>query len=289
MATLENDTLRIDIQEKGAQLTSIVDKQTNIEHLWQADPAVWPWHAPNLFPIIGGCLNNQLLIDGKTYPMQRHGFARQLPFTLVESTANSATFSLQSSDQTKTSYPYAFDFQINYSLTENQLDVMYRVINQDDKTVFFSVGAHPAFAVPFLDDEAYEDYYLEFEKAEPLETSMLSAEGYFTGETKTVPTDGSRLALTKHLFDEDALVFKHIDSRSVTIRSTKNDHAVTVTYKEFPYLGVWAKPGAPFVCIEPWLGCADSVGELLPIEQKELIQQVAVGQTFAATFSIKIS
>jgi galactose mutarotase-like enzyme len=289
MVTLENDTLRIDIQEKGAQLTSIVDKQTTIEHLWQADPAVWPWHAPNLFPVVGGCLSNQLLIDGKRYPMQRHGFARQSPFTPVESTATSAIFSLQSSDETMADYPYAFDFQIGYSLAGNKLDVTYRVINQDNKTVFFSVGAHPAFAVPFLDGEAYEDYYLEFEKAEPLETSMLSADGYFTGETKLVPTDGNRLPLTKNLFDEDALVFKHINSRSVSIRSTKNGHAVTITYEEFPYLGIWAKPGAPFVCIEPWLGCADSVGELLPIERKELIQQVAVGQTFSATLSIKIS
>jgi galactose mutarotase-like enzyme len=221
--------------------------------------------------------------------MQRHGFARQSPFTLVESTATSATFSLQSSDETMADYPYAFDFQIGYSLAGNKLDVTYRVINQDNKTVFFSVGAHPAFAVPFLDGEAYEDYYLEFEKAEPLETSMLSADGYFTGETKLMPTDGNRLALTKNLFDEDALVFKHINSRSVSIRSTKNGHAVTITYEEFPYLGIWAKPGAPFVCIEPWLGCADSVGELLPIERKELIQQVAVGQTFSAAFSIKVS
>lgn len=289
MATLENDTLRIVIQEKGAELTSIFDKKNDIEHLWQADPAVWPWHAPNLFPVVGGCLNNQLLIDDKTYPMQRHGFARQSQFTLKEVTDTSAVFSLMASEQTEPAYPYMFEFQIAYELQENQLDVTYRVVNQDDKTVFFSVGAHPAFAVPFLDGEAYEDYYLEFEKTEPLETSMLSAEGYFTGETKPVPTEDNRLALTKHLFDEDALVFKHLDSRLVTIRSAKNDHAVTVSYEGFPYLGVWAKPGAPFVCIEPWLGCADSIGEPKPIEQKELIQQVAFGQTFSATFSIQIS
>ncbi|QKZ12002.1 aldose 1-epimerase family protein [Spirosoma sp. KUDC1026] len=289
MATLENDTLRIVIQEKGAELTSIFDKKNTIEHLWQADPAVWPWHAPNLFPVVGGCLNNQLLIDGKAYPMQRHGFARQSQFTLKEVTDTRATFSLAANAQTKAAYPYLFEFQIAYELQEDKLDITYRVVNQDDKTVFFSVGAHPAFAVPFLDGEAYEDYYLEFETDEPLETAMLSAEGYFTGETKPIPTENNRLALTKHLFDDDALVFKHINSRSVTIRSTKNERAVTVAYDKFPYLGVWAKPGAPFVCIEPWLGCADSVGEQLPIEQKELIQQVAVGETFSATFSIQIS
>jgi galactose mutarotase-like enzyme len=208
---------------------------------------------------------------------------------LKESTDSSVTFALQSNEQTSESYPYAFEFQTKYDLQENQLNVTYRVVNQDNKTVFFSVGAHPAFAVPFVEGETYEDYYLEFEKPEPLETSMLSAEGYFTGETKLIPTEGNRLLLTKHLFDDDALVFKQISSRSVTIRSTKNDRAVTVAYDEFPYLGIWAKPGASFVCIEPWLGCADSVGELRPIEQKELIQQVAVGQIFSATFSIKIN
>ncbi|GAB3749660.1 aldose 1-epimerase family protein [Spirosoma pomorum] len=289
MATLENDTLRVTIQEKGAELTSIFDKENSIEHLWQADPAVWPWYAPNLFPVVGGCLNNQLLVEEKTYPMQRHGFARQSTFSLKESTDSSVTFALQSNEQTAEAYPYAFEFQIKYDLQGNQLNVTYRVVNQDDKIVFFSVGAHPAFAVPFFEGETYEDYYLEFEKAEPLETSMLSAEGYFTGETKLIPTEGDCLLLTKHLFDDDALVFKQISSRSVTIRSTKNDRAVTVAYDEFPYLGIWAKPGASFVCIEPWLGCADSIGELRPIEQKELIQQVAVGQIFSATFSIKIN
>ncbi|MBD2700984.1 aldose 1-epimerase family protein [Spirosoma sp. BT702] len=294
MTTLENDFIRVAIRPKGAELTSIVHKPSGIEHLWQAEPTIWGWHAPNLYPVVGGCLNNVVLIDGKTYPMERHGFARQSVFEFTESTKNHAVFLLRSSEATKTHFPYEFDFQIIYELDEKQLTVTYRVVNRDEKTIYFSVGAHPAFAVPFSAEEAYEDYFLQFEQTEPLETHMLSANGFFTGEVKQVPTErsdtsGNRLRLTKHLFDQDALVFKNINSRSVVIRSTKHNHSVAVRFPEFPNLGLWAKPGAPFVCIEPWLGCADSEGDLKPIEQKEAIQHVATGKVFEASFSIVLT
>lgn len=288
MTTLENNHLRVTIRPQGAELTSIFHKITCIEHLWQADPAVWGWYAPNLFPVVGGCLNNQVLIDGKTYPMERHGFTRTSSFETTESTATHAVFSLRSSVKTRVHFPYDFEFQISYELEDARLTVTYRIVNKDDKTVFFSVGAHPAFAVPFYAGEAYEDYYLEFEQAEALETHLLSAAGYFTGETKPVPTKGRHLGLTKHLFDADALVFKNLASRRVAICTDRHNHAVIVDYPSFPYLGLWAKPGAPFVCIEPWLGCADSEGQPKPIQDKELIQSVEMGSEFERSFSITI-
>ncbi|QHV98205.1 aldose 1-epimerase family protein [Spirosoma endbachense] len=289
MTTLENHHLRVSIRPKGAELTSIFHKSTGIEHLWQADPSVWGWHAPNLFPVVGGCLNNQLLVDGKTYPIERHGFARQSIFETTESTATHAVFSLRSSESTRIHFPYEFEFQIIYELNGPALTVTYRVVNEDEKTVFFSVGAHPAFAVPFKPDEAYEDYFIEFEQTESLETHRLSSAGYFNGETKPVATEGNRLLLTKHLFDQDALVFKNLASRRVAIRTDKHAHSVTVDYPAFPYLGIWAKPGAPFVCIEPWLGCADSEGQQKPIEAKEAIQHVEAGHVFNASFTITIA
>ncbi|NEU68732.1 aldose 1-epimerase family protein [Spirosoma agri] len=289
MTTLENDHLRVSIRPKGAELTSILHKASGIEHLWQAAPDVWGWHAPNLFPVVGGCLNNQLLIDGKTYPIERHGFARQSIFETTESSATHAVFSLHSSDATRVHFPYEFDFQIIYELTDSTLTITYRVVNEDEKMVYFSVGAHPAFAVPFLPGEAYEDYFIEFDQKEPLETHMLSAAGFFNGETKPVPTVGNRLPLTKHLFDQDALVFKELASRRVAIRSDRHEHSVTVDYPAFPYLGIWAKPGASFVCIEPWLGCADSEGPQKPIEEKEDIQHVEPGQVFTASFTVTVA
>ncbi|WP_420146900.1 aldose 1-epimerase family protein [Spirosoma sp.] len=289
MTTLENDFLRVSIRPKGAELTSLLHKPSGIEHLWQANPTVWGWHAPNLFPVVGGCLNNQLLINGKTYPIERHGFARQSFFETTESTLTHAILSLRSSAVTRVHFPYKFEFQIIYELDGPRLNVTYRVVNTDEQTVFFSVGAHPAFAVPFYVNENYEDYFIEFEKEEPLETHMLSSGGYFTGETKVISTEGTNLPLTKHLFDQDALVFKNLASRRVAIRSNRHDHAVVVNYAAFSYLGLWAKPGADFVCIEPWLGCADSEGSPKPIEQKEAIQQVEAGDVFEASFSIEVS
>jgi galactose mutarotase-like enzyme len=264
-------------------------KPSGIEHLWQADPTVWNWHAPNLFPVVGGCLNNQLLIDGKTYPIERHGFARQSVFDTTESTQTHAIFSIRSSDTTRVHFPYEFEFQVIYELDGPKLTVTYRVVNEDEQPVYFSVGAHPAFAVPFKPEEAYEDYFIEFERTEPLETHRLSSAGYFTGETKPVPANGNRLALTTHLFDDDALVFKNLASRRVVIRSEKHKHSLSVSFPAFPYLGLWAKPGAPFVCVEPWLGCADSEGAPKPIQQKEAIQRLEIGDVFEAAFTIEVS
>jgi len=285
---LSNNILSVSIRPQGAELTSIVHKPTETEHLWQGDPAVWGWHAPNLFPVVGGCLNNQILVDGVAYPMGRHGFARQSVFELVEQTETRACFTLTDSDETKKAFPYRFVFEVEYALNDNTLSVTYRVHNTDDKPVFFSVGAHPAFNVPFGAGENYDDYWLEFEQDEPLTTHLLSTDGYFTGETQLIPMDENRLHLTKHLFDQDALVSKNLRSRAVSIRSKNHDRAVTVSFDGFPYLGLWAKPGASFVCIEPWLGCADSVGEPIEFSQKELIQQVAVGSVVEATFIVRI-
>jgi galactose mutarotase-like enzyme len=289
MTTLENDFLRVTTRSQGAELTSILHKPTGIEHLWQADTAVWGWHAPNLFPVVGGCLNNELLIDGKTYPMERHGFARKLAFDLLDSTPTTVVWGLTSGKQTEPHFPYGFTFQISYELIDEQLIVTYKVFNQDTKPVYFSVGAHPAFSVPFNAGESYSDYYIDFNQPEQLETHMLSTDGFFTGETRPVPLDGYKLHLNDHLFDQDALVFKRLNSRRVAIRSTKHTHSVDINFPDFPYLGIWAKPGAPFVCIEPWLGCADSEGSPKLIQQKEAIQHVDVGGEFNAFFTITFS
>ncbi len=286
---LENDALRVTIKPEGAELTSLFHKGSCIEHLWQADPTVWPWHAPNLFPVVGGCLNNELIIGGKNYSMQRHGFARRSLFETTDTSNTHVVFSLRADSETRAVYPYEFVFQIIYELNGPRLTVTYRMQNEDEQPIYFSVGAHPAFAVPFRAGEVYEDYFVEFEYDEPLTTHKLSEGGYFTGETESVTTADKRLFLTKHLFDQDALVFKTLRSRRVTLRSDRHEHAVAVEFPNFPYLGLWAKPGASFVCVEPWLGCADSEGEPVPIERKEMIQFVDVGKVFEASFSITIS
>lgn len=288
MAILENDFLKITISAIGAELTSIINKETQNEHLWQADPAVWGRHAPNLFPIVGGLINDELLVDGAVFKMERHGFARNLEFILIENDEEHAVFSLPSSEKTIHLYPYKFDFQVLYTLIENAIRVTYKLISHDKKEIFFSVGGHPAFKVPFNRGENYEDYYLEFETEQKLTTHRLSAEGFFTGETFPVASPGNRIYLTRHLFDHDALVFKDLVSREVCIKSDKHNQSVSVEFPHFNYLGIWAKGGGDFVCIEPWLGCADTVGKHVDISQKENIQRLKPGHVFEAAYFISI-
>jgi len=289
MITIQNQYLKVSIRQQGAELTSIYNKSDSTEHLWQGDPQIWPWHAPNLFPIVGAVLDDQIHVDGNAYHLTRHGFARESQFQLVESSDNHAKFSLPFSEKTLAVYPYKFEFQILYDLIDNALRICYKVINYDTKTIYFSVGGHPAFNVPFFAGEAYEDYYLEFEQAEKLEKHKLVGTGFFNGETQPVKTDGKKLGLYKELFADDALVFKNIKSREVHIKSTKHDKFLSVEYPHFNYLGIWAKTGAPFVCIEPWLGCADTEGKVVDIKQKEAIQHVDKGHVFEAEYFITVS
>jgi galactose mutarotase-like enzyme len=289
MTIIENEFLKAAIDIKGAQLSSLINKTTGVEHMWQADPDIWPWHAPNLFPVIGSLINNQILVDGKAYTMPaRHGFARVSEFLLLESNSKQAKFSLPYCEKTLASYPYKFDLHIIYDLIDNALRVTYKVISRDQNTIYFAVGGHPAFNVPFNKGENYEDYYLEFESEEPLVEHLLSPDGLFSGETRPVKMDGKNLALTRDLFANDALVFKNMQSRQVTIRSHKHDETLSVQFPHFNYLGIWAKPGADFVCIEPWLGCADTEGKPVELKDKEDIQSLKHGHVFEASFYISI-
>lgn len=288
MVTLENDHLRVSISTRGAELTSIYNKISQAEHLWQADPAIWPWHAPNLFPVVGGLIGDELRAEGESFPMKRHGFARHLEFAVMESSATHAEFSLGHTEETLKSYPYHFQFQVMYDLSGDRLRVTYKVINEDSRDIYFAVGAHPAFKVPFHPAEDYTDYYLEFEKEETLETHLLSAEGYFNGEKKTVDTADRILPLTRTLFERDALVFKNLMSRTVWLRSRNRSQYIEVAFPDFNYLGLWAKPGADFVCIEPWIGCADSQDEPVDIRLKEGVKKLEKGHVFEAEMIIGV-
>ena len=289
MITLENDFLKVSVRSKGAELTSIFNKLNSTEHLWQADSEVWGWHAPNLFPVVGGCLNNEIELDGIKYPMERHGFARHSEFDLIEATNVHAKFSLSYTEATLAVFPFKFAFQILYDLFDSKLRVSYKVINHDDKTIWFSIGAHPAFNVPFYKTENYEDYYIEFEQEEKLEKYLLSTEGYFSRKTEAVATDENKLPLTHDLFAKDALVFKNLSSEKVYLKNKKNPDFISLSYPHFNYLGLWAKPDTDFICIEPWLGCADTEGEMTDFKNKEAIHKVEHGHVYEVDFTIGIN
>ncbi len=289
MVTLENEFLRVEISPLGAQLTSVFNKLNKTEHLWQADPSIWGYHAPNLFPVVGGCYNHVIQVDGRTYPMERHGFARTTEFTIQESSDVHAKFSLSHSATTHQIYPYKFTFQVLYDLFDAELRVSYKVINQDENDIYFSVGAHPAFNIPFFKGEKYEDYYIEFEMEEPLIRHLFSDDGYFNGQTEALALNGNKIDLSKDLFSDGALVFKNLASREVIIKNHKTPSFISVSFPHFESLGIWAAPGADFVCIEPWLGYADSVGGPGDFRNKEGIRQLAHGHVFEVDYTIGIN
>jgi len=288
MIELNNNHIHISIKKKGAEICSLYNKTSALEYIWQGDPSFWPWHAPNLFPIVGGVVDNQVSYEGSFYPLQRHGFARHAHFVLIESSGTHAVFSLRYNKETLSSYPFHFEYQVIYHLDDDALRCTYKVINIDTKTIFFSLGAHPAFNVPFFPYERYDDYYLEFEKEEVLTRHHLSPNGYFNTQQSQVPLNGKKLELTEHLFEEDALVFKSLASKEVTIRSKNHPHALKVIFPEFKSLGIWAKPGASFVCIEPWLGYADNENFASSIQEKEGILSLSSGHVYEASFTISI-
>lgn len=288
MVVLENDELKVTLNVRGAELISLIEKKDQTEYIWQADPAIWPFNAPNLFPIVGALNENKLFVNGKCYELNRHGFARTSIFRRLESAPHQAVFELRYSEDTLKFYPFKFEFQVIYHLIGRELNVSYKVINMDDKTIFFSIGAHPGFNVPLNSKGEFEDYYIEFEHQEELISHQLTENGVFNNQTQIIPIEGDKLPLKMSLFEKDALVFKKLKSNFVTLKSKKTDKQVKVNFPHFNYLGLWSKKDAPFVCIEPWLGCADTNGKLKDITQKEAIQKLEHGHVFEVDFSVSI-
>lgn len=290
MHALQNDKLKIAVKNTGAELCKITSAKNNTEFMWHADPDVWGSFAPNLFPIIGALKDDTYTFEGKTYTLPKHGFVRHnKAITLHQQTENSLTYKLTSNPESLKNYPFEFEFLITYTLTDNTLEVKHTVINKDSKTMYFSVGGHPAFKCPVFENENYEDYVLEFETEENSKRHLINMKnGLISSKTETVFNNNYKLPLTHDLFNEDALVFKDLKSRKVILKSNKKGDILSVSYPGFPYLGIWAKPNGDYVCIEPWLGIADSETTNQNFKEKEGILNLAPNKTFQASYIIEI-
>jgi galactose mutarotase-like enzyme len=275
MITIENEYLNIQIKEKGAELCSIVHKQFALEYMWSGDAAYWGKTSPVLFPIVGTLKNNTYFFNGKAYELPRHGFVRESMFTVEKQTHDSACFLLEHNANTLKVYPFAFAFRIHYTLQKNTLTVTYDVKNIDVQTLYFSVGAHPAFKIPLVNSTSYNDYQLVFNKNEHAPKWPISSEGLI--EEAPIPffENNNTIPLYKALFYKDALVFKNIQSSTISIQSVKTNHGFDFSIQGFPYLGIWAAKEANFICIEPWCGIADSVNHNQELTQKEGIIALA--------------
>lgn len=288
MITLTNEYLQVNITPKGAELTSIYNKQTGLEYLWDGNPEFWPKQSPTLFPIVGGLKNGSYEFAGKQYTMGRHGFTREMFFAVSNQTDTTATFTIEATEETLKQYPFNFKFSVKYTIEANKLSVSYIVENPSEATLFFSVGAHPAFKVPLVQGDAYDDYYLAFNESENAGIYPLAANGLV--ELQPVPCleNTNKLPLTKVLFYKDALVFKELKSTAISILNTKNNHGLTYSYTDFPYMGIWAAKNADFVCIEPWCGIADNVATTSQFTEKEGINTLAANEIFTRTWAVEM-
>lgn len=285
MITIGNDILSVQISPKGAELQGIQRKDHQLEYLWSGDPAFWGKKSPVLFPIVGGLKNNQYRHNGQTYELGRHGFARDKTFEATEQTPQSATFVLTDDAGTLAAYPFPFSLSIRYAVHEGTLTVRYTVQNTGDQPMYFSVGAHPAFRVPLAEGTSYNDYYLHFNAVENAGIWPLSPEGQVLGEPVAFFSNAQEIPLTKELFHKDALVFKHLASNAISIRSEKTPHGLEVRYPGFPYMGIWSAKDADFVCIEPWCGIADAVNASGELKEKEGIIELAPAGIFQREWS----
>lgn len=279
--TIKNSNLTAQINLLGAELCSL-ENNHSIEYIWDGNPGFWGKHSPILFPIVGTLKNNSYQYDGKEYHLSRHGFARDMVFELIDKKENSATFSIQSSDNTRNRYPFDFELQIKYTLENSSLFIRYKVVNKSTSQMPFSIGAHPAFALP----GNFEDYSIEFEKEEPLLYNLLEND-LISNKTKTLANVDNKVGLNYSLFENDALIFKTLKSNYLTIIENEKP-MLRMHYNDFPHLGIWTKTNAPFLCVEPWFGYSDSVESTGDIMNKEGIQILEPKSIFDAQFSIEI-
>ncbi len=282
MITLKNDKMTVDILEFGAEMQRITAAD-GTEYLWHGDPQYWAGRAPVLFPNCGRMLNNVYYYEGKQYELSIHGFAKYYDFEVESATETEAVFFLKDNAETRKSYPFEFEFRVRYALEGDRIVIGYSIYNPSaDKMLLASVGSHEAYACP----EGLTAYDVVFEKEEPLNSHYVGAG--ITHATYPVEAPGGVLPLKDEYFAIDALVFRNLQSKEVSVRNRETGRGVTVNFDGIETLLIWTKPGAPFVCIEPWCGFPcweDFDGNL---ENKEGIRRIAPKDTYNIQHTITL-
>ena len=262
--TLSNNKISASINTIGAELIRL--EKDNQNYIWTVNETYWNKTSPILFPIVGRLKNDAYTIADKKYELPRHGFARNFEFQILNQTESSVVFVLESNSETLKNYPFEFQLQLEYELDGNELKMNYSVENRSEVTMPFSIGAHPAFAI----EDSFSDYSLQFNEAEEFVSYELENE-QFNNSFRKINSENGQINLNYSLFEKDALVFKHLKSNELILLN-KNKPVLSVQFEGFPYLGIWTKPNAPFLCIEPWCGLADNVNHNGNIFEKESIQ-----------------
>lgn len=280
--TISNKNLEVRISTKGAELQSVI--KDGKSYLWDGNPEQWEDKAPILFPICGTLKEDRFEYEGKSYSLTSHGFAKDSEFEVESAQKESVTFLLKSSDETKKIYPFHFEFRVKYTLLENSIKVDYIVNNTDNKEIYASVGGHEGYICP----EGIEEYIIEFDKEEDINSNFIEAPLLVEGATP-IAKNVKELSLKNEYFEIDALILLDLKTRAITLKNKKGDRKIRVDFSGHDYLLVWSMPNANFVCIEPWAGLPDYVGTSFDITKKRGINKIGVGKALEKTHTITFS
>lgn len=281
MVYLSKGNLSAAISEAGAELKSL--KKGGEEYIWCGDPDVWSGTAPVLFPIVCSMKNNKYILDGKEYSMNPHGFAKDETFAVESLTDSSVTFLLTDSQKTLAIYPFKFELRVIFTLNEQSLVVEYKVKNQNDREMYFSVGSHEAYATP----GGVEDYDIIFEQKENLDTVLLNGR-YLSENTMTVGKNTEYLPIYEKYFALDTLIFKNLKSHSVALKNRKTERSIRVDFPDCDYIGFWHEPESAFLCIEPWAGLPDNYNTDGDIKTKEGIVKLEARGEYSNIHTITV-
>ncbi len=285
---IKNKFIKAKINSFGAELNSLQRVDTNLEYMWQGNPQYWNRHSPVLFPIVGRLKDDSYFYKNKKYSMTQHGFARDNEFLLVSQFDNYLEFKLENNEKSLEIYPFLFELYICYELVDNKIIISYKVKNNSDEKMLFSIGAHPAFNWTLNENEKKEDYFLEFENIKQTKRYFLNDKG-LVYKNANLEIKDNKIFLNEELFQQDALVFNDTNIKNLTLKSINNQNFIKVNFDNFPYLGIWSKPtGAPFICIEPWYGVADETDTNQNIENKKGMISLKKHEVFSCSYNIEL-
>lgn len=290
LITLENEWLKVEFIRDGAELRKVKHKKNGLDYMWTGDSTYWGRVSPVLFPIVGRLKEDQYELNGQNYSMSQHGFLRDITFDLHEQTPTNVSFVCESAGRFTDIYPYEFKAFIHYMLKDDALIVRWEIVNENKDVMHFSIGAHPAFKVPLLENETIEDYHLHFTPSPNKDVVQYELKNSLIHEKGTA-NGISTVQLSNSLFKNDALVYSNIDI--IKLISAKSNHGVEVSFEAFPFVGIWSKymdadgTIAPFVCIEPWYGIADTYHTSGKLEEKPGINKLGAGEMFKAEYQMK--
>lgn len=284
--SLASSDLRLTLSPFGAEMQSLTDSKGR-DLLWNGDPAFWSGRAPLLFPLVGGLVNDRYRHKGLSYTLPRHGFARRSAFALEHHNASLAVFALHDSEETRAAYPFAFRLEVAYRVDGPSITTTIIVSNRGDEPMPFAFGFHPAFRWPLPEGGQRQDHRLIFAQDENAPLRRLNGKGQLMAHELKSPIDGRMLALDDTLFADDAMVYTALASTSLTYQGTSGPR-LHFAWQGLPHMGLWSKPGAPFLCIEPWQGYADPEGFAGEISDKPGMVLLPPGQSHTMSLTIRV-